>query len=176
MFEGGHHIRKAPSPHPLIDPQERWKGFQKCKSPNTCYRLNLPAWMWRNLWLGAVRQQAITWARVDQDRCDHMASLGHNELTRQGHLNQCGIIINQTVINVSLFNIHKLFFRKIHFNVLSLKVPQFFSCPSNLHKSKQMKLPEYLENYDYLYFYFLEIKTWITSDILVEWLKCCFYF
>ena len=32
------------------------------------------------VWLGAVRQQAITWAIVDPDLCRHMASLGHNEL------------------------------------------------------------------------------------------------
>ena len=32
------------------------------------------------LMLGAVRQQAITWANVDPDLCCHMASLGHNEL------------------------------------------------------------------------------------------------
>ena len=31
-------------------------------------------------WLGAIRQQAITWANVDPDLCRHMASLGHNEL------------------------------------------------------------------------------------------------
>ena len=30
--------------------------------------------------LGAVRQQAITWADVDTDLCRHMASQGHNEL------------------------------------------------------------------------------------------------
>ena len=32
-------------------------------------------------WLGAVRQQAITWANVDEDLCHHKASLGHYELT-----------------------------------------------------------------------------------------------
>ena len=31
--------------------------------------------------LGAVRQQAITWANIDLDPCRHMTSLGHNELT-----------------------------------------------------------------------------------------------
>ena len=31
-------------------------------------------------WLGAVRQQAITWTNVVLDPCRHMASLGHNEL------------------------------------------------------------------------------------------------
>ena len=36
---------------------------------------------WFRQWLGAVSQQAITWANVDQDLCRHMASLGHNELT-----------------------------------------------------------------------------------------------
>ena len=30
------------------------------------------------------RQQAITWANVDQDLCRHMASLGHNELLHCG--------------------------------------------------------------------------------------------
>ena len=32
--------------------------------------------MW---WLGAVRQQAITWVNVGQDLCRHMPSLRHNE-------------------------------------------------------------------------------------------------
>ena len=36
---------------------------------------------WFRQWLGAVRQQAITWANVDPDLCRQMASLGHNELT-----------------------------------------------------------------------------------------------
>ena len=35
---------------------------------------------WFKYWLGAVRQQAITWANVDSDLCRHMASLGHNVL------------------------------------------------------------------------------------------------
>ena len=30
--------------------------------------------------LGAIKQQAITWANVDWDLWRHMASLGHNEL------------------------------------------------------------------------------------------------
>ena len=34
-------------------------------------------------WLGAVRQQADTWANVDLDLCCHRASLGHNELVRK---------------------------------------------------------------------------------------------
>ena len=36
---------------------------------------------WFRLWLGALRQQAITWVNVDQVLCRHMASPGHNELT-----------------------------------------------------------------------------------------------
>ena len=35
---------------------------------------------WFRKWLGAVRQQATTWANVDPDLCHHMASLGHNGL------------------------------------------------------------------------------------------------
>ena len=35
---------------------------------------------WFRLWLGAIRQQAITWANVDLDLCHHMASSGHSKL------------------------------------------------------------------------------------------------
>ena len=35
---------------------------------------------WFRQWLGAIRQQAITWANVDTDICLHMVSLGHNAL------------------------------------------------------------------------------------------------
>ena len=35
---------------------------------------------WFRHWLGAVRQQAITWANVGVDPCRHLTSLGHNEL------------------------------------------------------------------------------------------------
>ena len=35
---------------------------------------------WFRWWLGAVRQQAITWANVDPDLCCQMASLGLSEL------------------------------------------------------------------------------------------------
>ena len=31
-------------------------------------------------WLGAGRQQTITWANVNPDFCSHMVSLGHSEL------------------------------------------------------------------------------------------------
>ena len=33
------------------------------------------------VWIGVVRQQSITWANIDPDRCHHMASLNHNELS-----------------------------------------------------------------------------------------------
>ena len=35
---------------------------------------------WFRLWLGAVREQVITWANVYPDLCHHMVSLGHSEL------------------------------------------------------------------------------------------------
>ena len=37
---------------------------------------------WLRSWLGAVRQQAITWASVNPDLCRHMASPGHSEPTQ----------------------------------------------------------------------------------------------
>ena len=36
------------------------------------------------LWLGAIRQQAVTWVNIDQDLYHHMLSLSHNELTHYG--------------------------------------------------------------------------------------------
>ena len=48
---------------------------------------------WFRYWLGAVRQQAITWTNVDLDPCRHMASLGHNELTMTWHATFAGIYI-----------------------------------------------------------------------------------
>ena len=36
---------------------------------------------WLRQWLGAVKQQAITWANVDPDLWRHMALLGDNGLT-----------------------------------------------------------------------------------------------
>ena len=41
---------------------------------------------WFRWWLGAIRQQAITWTNVDTDPCRHMVSLGHNELRLLPHL------------------------------------------------------------------------------------------
>ena len=38
---------------------------------------------WFRSWLGAVRQQAITWANIDPDPCHQMVSLGNNELTNK---------------------------------------------------------------------------------------------
>ena len=51
---------------------------------------------WFRQWLGAVRQQAITWANVDLVPCRHMASSGHNEL-----INLLPIFIRlQTMLNM----------------------------------------------------------------------------
>ena len=61
---------------------------------------------WFRKWLGAVRQQAITWANVDPDLCRHMVSLDHNELTHWGlsapshYLNQCSHIVNWALRNI----------------------------------------------------------------------------
>ena len=35
---------------------------------------------WFKQWLGATKQQVITYANVDLDLCHHMTSLGRNEL------------------------------------------------------------------------------------------------
>ena len=41
---------------------------------------------WLRQWLDAVRQQAIPWAKVDPNLCDHMMSLGHNKLRHKHNI------------------------------------------------------------------------------------------
>ena len=46
-----------------------------------CHRIQLMKSQHRlRYWLGAIRQQAITLANVDQDLCHHMVPQDHNEL------------------------------------------------------------------------------------------------
>ena len=52
----------------------------KCKCKMIYFLPTVMVWMpmfpgqnWLKLWLGAVRQQAITWANVDQHLCHHIA-------------------------------------------------------------------------------------------------------
>ena len=56
---------------------------------------------WCRSWFSAIRQQATTWANVNLDVCNHIASLEHNELTNN---KWC-----------SLFNFHM----KCHFLLVS---------------------------------------------------------
>ena len=50
-------------------------------SSDECHKtLLMKSQHWFRLWLGAVRQQAITWANVDPDLCRQMVSLSLNEL------------------------------------------------------------------------------------------------
>ena len=43
--------------------------------------------LWKSIlvrkWLGAIRHQAITWAKIDPGLCRHMASQGRNELIQE---------------------------------------------------------------------------------------------
>ena len=69
---------------------------------------------WLRWWLGAIRQQAITWANVDPDLCHHMASLSQNELKALVFLQEqeygknenltllirCGLVITVSFIKV----------------------------------------------------------------------------
>ena len=41
----------------------------------------ISSYHWFRSWIGAVRQQAITWANVDPDLCHHMATLDHKKLS-----------------------------------------------------------------------------------------------
>ena len=62
-------------------------------SSDECHRtLLMISQHWFRYWLGAIRQQAITWTSVDQDLQRHMASLGPNELTHWAIVMQYGVI------------------------------------------------------------------------------------
>ena len=50
------------------------------------YTLLMIGQHWFRYWLGAVRQQAITWDNVDPDRYRQMVSLGLNELTNMDYI------------------------------------------------------------------------------------------
>ena len=49
-------------------------------TPDECHKTDVTQ-RWFRQWLGAVKQQAITWTSVDQDLSHHIASQGHNELS-----------------------------------------------------------------------------------------------
>ena len=53
--------------------------FEKLLSDECHWTLLTISQHWFRWWLGAVRQQAITWANVDLDLYYHMVLLGHNE-------------------------------------------------------------------------------------------------
>ena len=59
----------------------RWMSLDLTDEHAECHRtLLMVNQHWFRQWLGAVRQQAITRANVDQDPCRHLTSLDHNEL------------------------------------------------------------------------------------------------
>ena len=55
--------------------------FVKLASYQGQWTLLIISQHWFRYWLGAVRQQAITWDNVDEGLCRHIVSLGHNGLT-----------------------------------------------------------------------------------------------
>ena len=62
---------------------------------------------WFRYWLGAVRQQAITWANVDPVFCRQMAPLGPNELMQENHTLQISVtkiyiaVLTQAELNIN---------------------------------------------------------------------------
>ena len=54
---------------------------------------------WFRWWLGAVRQQAITWANVDRDLCRQMASLDLNELNLEFYKRVATVIMTFAIVS-----------------------------------------------------------------------------
>ena len=77
-FVSSHHLR--------IMTWDEWRGTSLMISQH-----------WFRQWLGAVRQQAITWANVDLVPCRHMASVGPSELmSKNKELDLWDISVNIT--------------------------------------------------------------------------------
>ena len=87
---------------------------------------------WFGEWLGATRQQAITWAKVGPHQCLHMASLGHNELSLNNLLStryRVTDFIQSRYISCRLFFSLYFILGHISFRVTSLIVVQSHYCP-----------------------------------------------
>ena len=86
---------------------------------------------WFRQWLGAVRQQAITWANVDPELCHEMALLGFNELTS---------------IDISIYMTHTMIwsnvqkYRKVHFHLWSNSLYILWFCRDNISTCGSMGL------------------------------------
>ena len=104
---------------------------------------------WFRQWLGAVRQQAITWANVDPDLWRQMASLGHNELKRH-HLTGIGIpTVNLRQSDKFLglswgipMPMRRCFLSEERPRIPSLSMGQSYECPG-LNKSGNFHLPDF---------------------------------
>ena len=74
---------------------------------------------WFRYWLGAVRQQAITWTNLDLNPCCHRTSLSHNALIQvitcllfgiecpSHYPNQYGLYVNWTFKNTVYRNLNQ---------------------------------------------------------------------
>ena len=93
----------------------RYSDFVIIMQSFECYGTSLMiSHHWFRWWLGATRQQGITWVNVDPGPCLHMASLGHNELkikvenatqtyrTTQSIID-CISAVHTTVVTIDIF-------------------------------------------------------------------------
>ena len=60
------------------------------------FQMHILQWKWK--WLGATRQQDITWTNVYPDLCHYMPSLDHNVLKRWGILQTMMVMGEDTII------------------------------------------------------------------------------
>ena len=114
---------------------------------------------WFRQWLGAVRQQAITWANVDPDLCRHMMSLGHNELRQK-----------QCTTPGTWFNI-KTVFSGIEVSIIKMRWSPY---PSNLYEGNPYtgNLGNKFQrnsNWDWNIF----IKQNAFANVFVKWVSLC---
>ena len=81
--------------------------------------------MLKSMWLGAARQNAITWENIDPHLCPHMASLGHNEL-----------ILNPSCTELFRGNIEIYLYFASHDDVIKWKhFPRYWPFVQGIHRS-----------------------------------------
>ena len=90
--------------------------------------------------VGAVRQQAITWANVDPVPCHHMASLGQNELI-WGHIHSFHTVSRQWEKKIpKSAQVFKIMPSKIKFDTFKRKVNQQFMKIPNSRIMERLEL------------------------------------
>ena len=154
-----------------------WLSYLPLKLPrDECHgTLLMVSQHWFRLWLGAVRQQAITWTNVDPDLCHHMVHvlLGHNDLS-------CIKVINTNILLPfnSLWSRDTLWYNGSRSTLVQV-MACFISLPEQMltYSQRSSMALILLTYFDYRPVNSLwpsdDIGCWISWSTMVQVMACC---